>query len=433
MTPGTGRTRSRNARRRQESATTAPSESPSPTTVEEGPDAAPTTVVPLRAPRGGLPEVTDRIQPLLAWCEAAASAPTEPVAVDAERASSYRYSQRAYLLQLRTKAAGTLLVDPTAFTLPATFTRVLAGREWVLHAATQDLPCLTELGLAPDLLFDTELAARLLGMPRVGLGAVVEDTLGLRLAKEHSASDWSKRPLPESWLVYAALDVEVLVEVRDILAERLRAAGKAEWARQEFASLVARPPKEPPAEPWRSLHGVGALRSPRQLAAARGLWQRRDEIAQREDLSPHRVIRDREIVAAAKEAPKGKAAFDAALPASLRTKGAWWQAARAGLELSPAHLPGKPEPSYPPPHKLWTKKYPEVFERYRQIRARVTERAEELDVPVENLLTPSLLRQWVWEHETAVDPATGQEQLLELGARPWQAELVAPLLGDGED
>ena len=91
----------------------------------------------------------DRIQPLLAWCERAAAAPEEPVAVDAERASSYRYSSRAYLVQLRTEAAGTALVDPLAFTLPGTLKTLLAEREWVLHAAGQDLPSLAELGLVP--------------------------------------------------------------------------------------------------------------------------------------------------------------------------------------------------------------------------------------------------------------------------------------------
>lgn len=395
----------------------------------------------LTGPREGLPDVIDRIQPLLAWSEAALAAPEEPVAVDVERASSYRYSQKAYLIQLRTDSAGTALLDPTAFTLPATFRRALAGREWVLHAATQDLPSLAELDLVPERLFDTELAGRLLGMPRVGLGAVVEDTLGLRLAKEHSAADWSKRPLPRPWLVYAALDVEVLVEVRDVLAQRLREAGKEEWARQEFEHLVTRPLGRPePDQAWRRLHGIGVLRQGRQIAAARAMWETRNRIAAREDLSPHRVIRDRDIVAAAKQAPRSKAAFDAALPVPLRRKDTWWKAARSGLELPPEHLPDRAEGTWPPPHKLWAKKHPEVWEAYLPIREAVSERAEELSVPTENLLTPSVLRTWVWEQThldgsaAAAAPGAGTDagqiaqQLQTLGARPWQAELVAPVL-----
>ena len=382
----------------------------------------------LKAPRGGLVPVIDRIQPLLAWCEAAASAPEEPVAVDAERASSYRYSSRAYLVQLRTEAAGTALIDPLAFTMPATLRTLLAEREWVLHAAGQDLPSLAEIGLEPGGLFDTELAARLLGMERVGLGAVVEDTLGLRLAKEHSAADWSRRPLPEGWLTYAALDVEVLVEVRDVLRERLREACKEDWARQEFEHERVREHGPTRSSSWRGLHGLGGLRTPRQLAAAREMWQRRDEIAAGEDLSPHRVIKDRDLVAGAKEAPRGREAFDRALPAKLRRKDMWWQAARTGIELPPAHLPERTERSYPPPHKLWSKKYPEVAERYQLVRAAPAERAEDLEMPPENLLQPALLRQWVWEHEQAPAESEIAAQLAELGARPWQVEQSAPVI-----
>lgn len=387
-----------------------------------------TPVSDLTAPRDGVVPVVDRIQPLLAWCEAAGSAPDEPVAVDAERASSYRYSSRAYLVQLRTEAAGTVLIDPLAFTMPSTLLTLLGEREWVLHAAGQDLPSLAELGMRPASLFDTELAARLLGMERVGLGAVVEDTLALHLAKEHSAADWSKRPLPSGWLTYAALDVEVLVEVRDVLEDRLRDAGKDEWARQEFEYERVRDHGPTRSSSWRGLHGLGGLRTPKQLAAAREMWLRRDEIAGGEDLSPHRVIKDRDIVAAAKEAPRGREAFDRALPAKLRKKDTWWQAARSGLDLPAAHLPDRNERSYPPPHKLWSKKYPEVWDRYQEVRTAVGERAEDLEMPPENLLQPALLRQWVWENEQVPAESAVETALLELGARPWQAEQAAPVV-----
>lgn len=390
------------------------------------PDARPVTE--LKAPRDGLVPVIDRIQPLLAWCEAAATAPGEAVAVDAERASSYRYSNRAYLIQLRTEAAGTALIDPLAFTMPGTLRDLLAEREWVLHAADQDLPSLAELGLRPAALFDTELAARLLGMDRVGLGAVVEETLGLHLAKEHSAADWSRRPLPESWLTYAALDVEVLVEVRDLLAERLAEAGKDEWARQEFEHERTRELSAPRSASWRGLHGLGGLRTARQLAAAREMWSRRDALASEQDLSPHRILRDKDLVAAAKEAPRGREAFERALPSRTPKKDQWWQVARTGIDLPPAHLPERTERSYPPPHKLWSKKHPEVWDRYQAVRSAIGDRAEDLELPTENLLQPALLRHWVWEHATSPGEALIVEELLALGARPWQAEQTAPVL-----
>ncbi len=409
------RTRQRNARREKERAEKPP---------------APPAPSRLREPRDGLPPVIDRIQPLLAWCEAAASNPEEPVAVDAERASSFRYSSRAYLLQLRTDTAGTALVDPVAFTLPPQLAKVLRGREWVLHAAGQDLPCLAELGLAPDALFDTELAARLLGMERVGLGAVVEDTLGLSLAKEHSAADWSSRPLPESWLVYAALDVEVLVEVRDVLAARLESSGKTSYAREEFEYARTAEPAPARSSSWRGLHSVGVLRSPRQMAAARAMWERRDAIAREEDLSPHRVLRDRDLVSAAKAAPQGKDDFLAALPRTTHHKDQWWKAARSGLTLPPSHLPEREPSGAMPSHKQWAKKFPELSARYQAVREAVGQRAEDLEMPTENLLQPSLLRQWAWDQQEVQGPTEQQiaEQLAALGARSWQVEQTAAVI-----
>ena len=176
-------------------------------------------ITPLTEPADGIPDVVDTPE-ALARTVAAFAAGTGAVAVDAERASGYRYGQQTYLVQLRRQGAGTALVDPAALPDLSSLSDALEGVEWVLHAASQDLPGLAEQGMHASAVFDTELAARLLGMERVGLAAVVADTLGLGLAKEHSAVDWSTRPLPEDWLRYAALDVEVLVEVRDILAAR---------------------------------------------------------------------------------------------------------------------------------------------------------------------------------------------------------------------
>src|SRR5690606_36813222 len=137
----------------------------------------------------------------------------------------------------------------------------------------QDLPSLRELGLEPAEIFDTELAARRLGHNRVGLGAVVEDTLGITLKKEHSAADWSTRPLPANWLEYAALDVVHLVDVRDALAEELQSQGKSTFAAQEFAATLAQQPKPPREEPWRRLSGLHQVRGSRSLAVSRWLWQ----------------------------------------------------------------------------------------------------------------------------------------------------------------
>src|SRR3954453_1888314 len=248
------------------------------------PEAAPAPPPPLLELRDGLPPLTETPPQLAEVCRTLAVA-RGPVAIDAERASGYRYTSRAYLIQLRREGAGTFLIDPIGFDSMQPLQDALAGTEWILHAASQDLPCLTELGLIPAALFDTELAGRLLGYPRVGLATLVETLLGYRMKKEHSAADWSTRPLPGPWLEYAALDVEVLIELREVLARELHEAGKDEWARQEFDWLRSFTPAVR-SEPWRRTSGLHRVRGRRLLGAVRELWETRDELARSRDVSP---------------------------------------------------------------------------------------------------------------------------------------------------
>ena len=267
--------------------------------LDAGGEEAGRDVVDLLEPADGLPPVITTADDLAA-AVARLAAGTGPLAVDAERASGYRYGQRAYLVQLRRAGAGTVLIDPIACPDLSGLAAAMSGVEAVLHAASQDLPCLAELGYQPRELFDTELAGRLLGYPRVALGTMLEEILGLRLAKEHSAADWSVRPVPAEMLKYAALDVEVLTELRDVLAVQLAEQGKTEWARQEFAAIAAAPPPAPRADPWRRTSGIHKVRTRRALAVVRELWRTRDEIARDADLSPRRVLSDQAIVDAAR-------------------------------------------------------------------------------------------------------------------------------------
>ncbi len=239
----------------------------------------------------------------LAEVIAAFAAGSGPVAVDAERASGYRYGQRAYLVQLRREGAGSALIDPVACPDLSGLGEAVSGAEWVLHAATQDLPCLRGIGMIPTTLFDTELAGRLAGFPRVGLGAMVESVLGFVLEKGHSAVDWSTRPLPEPWLRYAALDVELLVDLRDALEKELDRQGKLEWARQEFDAIAQAEPAPPRKDPWRRTSGMHKVRRRRQMAVVRELWETRDRVAQRRDISPGKVLGDAAIVEAALAVP----------------------------------------------------------------------------------------------------------------------------------
>lgn len=391
-----------------------------------------TAPVPLLDPREGIPPVTADPE-ALKEVVAAFAAGSGPVAVDAERASGYRYGQRAYLVQLRRAGAGTALIDPVGCPDLSTLDAALSGTEWVLHAATQDLPCLTELGMRPTSLFDTELAGRLAGFPRVGLGAMVEQVLGFALEKGHSAVDWSTRPLPEPWLRYAALDVELLVDLRDALEEELRTQGKLEWALQEFAAIAAAPPLGPRVDPWRRTSGMHKVRRRRQIGVVRELWLARDRAARERDVSPGRVLSDAAIVTAALENPPNVHAL-AALPGFGHRMGRrqldQWQAAVDRARALPERELPQPTAAYngPPPPRAWADKDPEAAARLSAARAAVTGLAEELNLPQENLITPDTVRRVCWSPPGDRSPEAVAAALTELGARPWQVELAAPLL-----
>ncbi|MCO7202732.1 ribonuclease D [Microbacterium sp. CnD16-F] len=354
-----------------------------------------------------------------------------PVAVDVERASGFRYSQRAYLIQVYRRGSEVFLFDPPAIGDLSALQAAIGDEEWVLHAASQDLPSLREAGLEPPRIFDTELAARLLGHDRVGLGAVVEDTLGITLAKAHSAADWSTRPLPQGWLEYAALDVLHLIDVRDALATELDEQGKTAFAQEEFEAVRTRAPKPPREEPWRRLSGLHTVRGRRALAVARALWQAREDYAREEDVSPGRLVPDRALVAAVIADPATKQDLARVKEftgrASRSQLDRWWAAIEAG-RADPA-LPAErgPGDGMPPP-RAWADRNPAADARLKAARPLVEARAEELGMPTENLLTPDLLRRVAWHPPAEVTAESIGDALGELGARPWQIAQTAQVI-----
>ena len=396
------------------------------------PDAPP---APLLELRDGLPEITDTDEGLAEACAALAAA-TGPVAIDAERASGYRYSNRAYLIQLRREGSGTWLIDPITMTTLAPLQEALTGTEWILHAATQDLPCLREVGLVPTSLFDTELAGRLLGYPRVGLATLVETVLGQRMRKEHSAADWSTRPLPKPWLEYAALDVEVLVELREHMVDELEKAGKSEWARQEFDHLLGFEPTVR-VDAWRRTSGVHRLRGRRALGAARALWEARDAIAAERDVTPGRILPDSAIVVAATAMPTDRRALLSTSGfhgrGASRYASAWVDALQRVREMTEDELPTRAPRGDGPPHpRTWAEREPVADRRFKAARESMLNLAEVHHLPVENLLTPDYLRRLMWAPPATREPAAlaqaVRDQLASYGARPWQAELVTGAL-----
>lgn len=363
----------------------------------------------------------------------AIAAGTGPIAVDAERASGFKYSQRAYLIQVFRREAGTFLFDPPAIGRFDELNSALADDEWILHAASQDLGCLREVGLDPSHVFDTELAGRLLGMPRVGLGAVVEELLGVHLAKEHSAADWSTRPLPESWLVYAALDVELLVDLRDVMADMLTRSRKSTIAAQEFDAVRTVGPKAPRKDPWRKLSGVHSIRGARQLAIARELWQSRDALAQELDIAPGRLVPDASLVAITRTPPTSKAQLMAMKDfrgrASRTEIDRWWTAVETALQASDLPDPKPPRDTIPPP-RSWKDRRPQAHDRLTAAQQIVQAAAEELDLPAENLLKPALIRHLAWAPPHDISTETVGNELASLGARPWQIVATSQLIAD---
>ena len=400
--------------------------------------------IPLLVPAGGTPPVINSDAGLKTAIKELAAG-SGPFAVDAERASGFRYSARAYLIQIKRSGGGLHLIDPIPFglnnALIASLDELLNTDEVILHASTQDLPCLREIGINPMKLFDTELGGRIAGLPRVGLGPLLESLMGVTLAKEHSAADWSTRPLPQEWLTYAALDVELLVELRDAMYEILKSAGKLQWAEQEFASILKAPPPPPRIDPWRRTSGMHKIKRRDHLAIIRELWIARDELASAQDIAGGKLLNDSAIIELCLAAPLTKKELEKALrPIGLRAR--WLENSTIWLEAI-ARAVALPEAEWPamrtqsdalPPIKLWRERFPEKFAPLSHARALIEAIATHNSIPVENLISPESIRRICWSPPSGStstrDEAAVGLALAALGARPWQIDLVAGALAD---
>ncbi|OBJ53756.1 ribonuclease D [Mycobacterium sp. 1423905.2] len=404
----------------------------------ESADSAEPTSVPLLQPADGIPTLSVSPRQIEA-AAALLNGGHGPFAVDAERASGFRYSNRAYLIQIRRAGAGTVLIDPVshggdARTVLRPVAEVLGQDEWILHSADQDLPCLAEVGMYPPALYDTELAGRLAGFERVNLATMVERLLGFGLAKGHGAADWSKRPLPTAWLNYAALDVELLIELRAAIAAVLAEQGKTDWAAQEFEYLRTAIPAAARKDRWRRTSGIHRVHDRRGLAAVRELWTMRDRIAQRRDIAPRRILPDSAIVDAALADPKSVDDL-VALPVfggrNQRRSAAMWLSALEAARRNESP-PDEAEPvNTPPPPARWGRRKPEAAARLEAARAALTKVSERVGVPTENLVSPELVRRLCWDWESVQDGDAEQavaEYLRAGQARPWQRDLVVSAL-----
>lgn len=378
----------------------------------------------LHVPREGIPKLS--VTPSqLRKAEQRLRSGTGRIAVDTERAGTYRYDHRAFLLQLRRAGSGTLLIDTETHrdTVAAALSDVLAT-EWVLHDASTDLPSLRELGLHPTRIFDTAIAARLLNITPYRLPDLCAYFLGVTMRKNHGAEDWSRRPLPRSWLNYAALDVEVLLELADACEAALIDEAKLDWAQQEFEYILHRPS---PTSTWEDSKPAGSLRRPQELAIAQGLWHQRDTMAKAMDVAPHRILPDKAIVAIAKARPSSASQLARLpeFPRGLRHHAGQWLAAAQAGEAQRPWPKAKPHSSTPNP-RTWKKQHPDTFALVHESEESLEALHADLNVHPDSILSRKAMRTLLWE---VLHRGEQPEQVMQkLALRPWQVELLEPLV-----
>lgn len=347
------------------------------------------------------------------------------VAVDTEAASFHRYQDRVYLLQVSSRRQ-TAVVDPLAVGTLDPIGELLADPaiETLFHDADYDLRLLDrEYGFRAESLFDTRIAAQLLNEPGIGLAALLEKYLGVRLDKRFQRADWSARPLSPEMLEYAASDTRHLPELRDILAGRLEERGRMEWAREEFELLTRVRASDPNGtEPgWLRLKGAKALK-PRELAILRELWEWREGVARRADRATFRVLNNEPMLVMAKNPPVDLAALKAVPGVSgdqaARRGREILAAVRRGLELPENELPRVERPPRRAPD-------PAFEARLERLKAQRNQLAREHDL-APGVLCPN----GTLEAIARVNPPTLGELQAVPELRRWQARLAGPGLLD---
>lgn len=344
-------------------------------------------------------------------------------AADTEAAGYHRYHDRICLLQLSTRER-TFLVDTLAVedlsALAAPFAH--ADHEVILHDADYDLRLLArDYDMRVGGLFDTKLAAQLLGEPAIGLGALVEKHVGVRLDKKHQRADWAKRPLPADMLAYAAEDTRHLPRLRDALKSQLELRGRLHWAEEEFELREhSRWDAQPNGDAFLRAKNARDL-SPRQLAALRELYEWRDDVARTRDVATFRVVGNDVLTAVARALPREPrdVVQSAGVPGSIGERHGTDMAAavQRALALDEQDLPRRERgPRRPPPD-------PDFEERVDRLRRARDEAAQELQLDRGFLMPRQQL-----ETIARLQPDR-VEQLLELpDIRRWQVETLGDLL-----
>lgn len=348
------------------------------------------------------------------------------IAVDTEAASYHRYSDRICLVQLST-ATVTAVVDTLAVPDLSSLGALLADPavESVFHDADYDLRLLDrDHGVRVARLFDTRVAAQLLGEPGIGLAALLEKYEGIALDKKFQRADWSMRPLEAGMLEYAAADTHDLLALRDVMERKLRELGRLEWAEEEFVvSAKVRWGERQAEEAYLKVKGARLLK-PRPLAVLRELHRWREELAQTLDRATFRVMNPEMLLLLAELQPKEVGALRGIRglsPDQVERRGAdLVEAVARGLAIPDADLPRFERTRRLPPDPAFDAR----LDRLKVIRNVAAERLG---------LQPGVLcPNGILEGVARKEPKVAEEMLEVEGIRRWQvqvlgAELIAAL------
>jgi ribonuclease D len=270
------------------------------------------------------------------------------IGLDTESDSLYHHRDKVCLVQIATDRGEAYLVDSLLVDLaPLAPAMASPGLVKVLHGADYDVTTLKrDFGFTFAALFDTMIAARLLGLRELGLVAVARDELGVTLSKANQKDDWSRRPLTPRQEAYALSDVAHLVALRERLEPRLAAAARLSWLREECDAVAALEPLQRRRDPDAYLDVKGARRlRPRALAALRELYAWRERRAEETDTPAFRILGNQGLLKLAEALPVSEAelrAVPGVLPRLLPEAGELLRAVRRGLELTEAELPALP-------------------------------------------------------------------------------------------
>ena len=415
--------------------------------------------VPLSTPSGGTPSLISTEDELKNAARVLANG-HGPLAVDTERASAYRYGDRAFLLQLKRAGSGLFLVDAEACRSDMGLLAPVVNRlTWIIHSARTDLPALLDMGLAPHRLLDTELGCRIAGLKKVNLGDMVDGLVGYRLAKEHGHENWSRRPLPNEWLDYAALDVECLLELSTAVAGLLSELDRFAWWTEECEYIRTSTLADAPSvEPSLRVKGLNNLSTPAQRELAFTLSRERDQRARAVDRSPHRVLSNSDLIAIARKNPRTiQEMMDATHFRSMRNARSWWSviqgehdkttASPSGIARSHCAIdddwgPSRHRGHHSDTHYAGGRRFPNS-ERgqkaeglYSLCSEAINVVSEQTGIPHEVIITPQIVRLMAWHfssepqaHATDIDMFFARH-----GVRRWQRRIVSPVcanaLGD---